>query len=542
MKHIKIAVTKDETVKDVVGYVAAEDADAIIITIPKSSQLLATPDAFKKLKKVAEAMGKTIAVESVDDAILAFAKAAGIEASNPFFENHPPQKWGEGDRAYENTDDEEKKDDDEDDDDDDDDKTSPLVVATPVVNRIRSMSKPKIVRRYDDDGDDDDDITPPKRPWFKNKWTWVVALIIIGIPAYWIAFKVLPRAEIVIVTKKVPWNFNNLVLIEKNGPVPSQSIAQKKNAQMTFLATGKKVVSQKAGGKILVYNAYSSQPQQLVATTRFATESGAIIRLTKNITIPGAKIENNKITASSIEADVIADKPGPTYNVGPLKKLTIPGFKGTVKFAGFYGEIQKPLTGGFIGETAYPTDGDIKAAKAKITAVLKETLIAQIASQTTSGFMVAKGSEQVLLTKTEVNPQVNAQGEFSLFAEAELKAIAFKESDLLGYLTAKMKSELNAKEPGAYYVFKETKFAYDIPKVDFAALKMSLPVDFKGIAEEPISIDALRGKVMGKSEQELKIILFAISGIDSATVALWPGYSTRVPDNASSDRLKFIIK
>lgn len=516
MKHIKITVMKDDAVAGIMGQVAAEDAEQITIAIPKFSSFAEGPDALVKLKKIADGMGKAIAIESVDDSVLAFAKAAGIAASNPFFD-------GTRDGG-------------------DDDMSAPQAVATPVVNKIR-RAPPKPIR-WDEDGDDEDDgLVPASRGWMRNKWVWLAVLAIIAIPAYWLAFAVLPRAEISITTKKIPWNFNNLVVVEKNGVVPSYAVSEKKNAQMVFPATGKKMVSQKASGMIVVYNGYSSKPQQLVATTRFATDDGIIVRLTKNIMIPGAKINNGTITPSSIEADVIADKPGTAYNIGPVKKLTIPGFKKTAKFEGFYGEIQKPLAGGLVGESAYPTDADIKAAKAKIAAVLEESLKNQIAAnQSSRAYVIVEGAGQTVITKTEVNPQVNAKGEFSLFGEAEFKAVGFKESEMLGFLTGKMKEDA-AKDNGAgAYVFKETKLAYGVPKVDFAALKMSLPVDLKSIVEQPIDMGDLRKKVISKSEGELKAALFAIPGIERAEVTLWPGYITHVPADPRPEKLKFTIQ
>lgn len=526
MKRIKIIVTKDDAVATVMGQVAAEDAGQITVVIPKFSSFAAGPDALLKLKKVADGMGKEITIESVDDAVLAFAKAAGIAASNPFFN---------GSRDEGNT---------ADDNGEDDDMPLSTAVATPVVNKIR-RAPPKPIR-WDEDADDeedDDGLAPVSRGWTRNKWVWLAAAVIVAIPAYWLAFTVLPRATISITTKKTPWQFNNLVTIEKNSVVPSYAVSGKKNAQMSFPATGKKMVSQKASGMIVVYNGYSSKPQQLVATTRFATDDGIIVRLTKNITIPGAKIDNGIITPSSIEADVIADKPGASYNIGPVKKLTIPGFKKTPKFEGFYGEIQKPLVGGLVGESAYPTDADIKAAKEKIAAVLEESLKNQMAAdQPSRAYVIVDGAWQTLITKTEVNPQVNGKGEFSLFGEAEFKAIGFKESEMLGFLTGKMKEDLAKDNATSAYVFKKTTLAYGPPKTDFVTLKMSLPVDLKSVVEQPVDMGDVRKKVVGKSESELKTTLFAIPGIERAEVTLWPGYVTRVPADLRPEKLKFTIQ
>ncbi len=522
----KITLSKDDTAKDLAGYIGSESAEYLIFIIPKFSSLSGSPEAFVTAKKIAEAMGKTVAIESVDDGILASAQAAGLSAENPFFSNDGIPAWEkDSEPAPAHFADGPQEDAEE------------GVVATPVVARIRPTPKPIYRRKIESDDDDRDFAPKKKRGFFGNPLVWVVGAVVVLIPSYWVAFYVLPRADIVITTHKESWDFNDVMTFEKNGPVPTIAVTDKKNAQMSFPALGKKVVNQKAAGKIIVYNGYSSQPQQLVATTRFEAADGSIVRLVKSITIPGAKVDGGTITPSSIEAEVIADKPGPSYNI-VRGKLSIPGFKGTAKFAGFYGEVTTALTGGFVGEAAYPTDDDVKSAKAKIAEVLQNSLMSQLASKVGKDYVIVPGSAQLVVTKTSINPQANAQGEFSLFAEAELKAIAFKESDLVGYFAILMKEKFG----NPTYTFKETRITYDSPKPDFAAQKLVVSVDFKGVAELPIDIALVRGTVAGKSLTELKVALFAVPGIDSSVVTLRPGYVRRVPRVPTVGNVSILLK
>ncbi len=539
-KSQKIILAKDDSAKDLMGHVASEDAAHLTFVIPKASALLEDDGVWKKLAKVATAMGKELKIESVDDAVLAGATKAGIHAVNPFFDNDAAAPWQAEEKA-----DEEESDEEDDNEEDGTIAVEEPVYATAVVNKIRpSAPKPKPVYRHKieiAEDDDEDEFTRKSRRFAMPRRKWVIAVIVlaVAIPSYWVAFSVLPRATITVVTEKKDWAFNNFLTIEKNGPVPSSILTEKKNAQMTFPALGKKVVSNKAVGTITVYNAYSSEPQQLVATTRFMTADGKIVRLAKNVTIPGAKIDGGKITPSSIEAEIVADKAGPAYNIPATQNLSIPGFKGTAKYAGFYGDIAKAMTGGFTGEAAYPTDDDVKNAKVKIAEVLKGTLTQALRAKAGGDYTLPEGATVLTLTKTEVNPQVNAKNEFSVFAEAEMKALVFKESDLIGYFAGKMKADAGF---GSDWSFKTTKVAYDVPKVDFAAGKMTLPVDFIGTAELPLDLEKVRTLVIGKSESDLKAALFEIEGIESAAVALWPMYVRHVPNDASPDKLAITVE
>ena len=548
-KSQKIILSKDDTAKDLMGHVAAEDAVNLTFVIPKSSALLEDDGVWRKLAKVATAMGKEIKIESVDDAVLTGAAKAKIHAVNPFFDNESAPSW-QAEESTETPETEEGEDDEEGEDEEDEDGTIAVeepVYATAVVNKIRPgvpKPKPKAVYRHkiaiDEDDDDDEFAVRPRRIGMpRRKWIVAVIVLAVAIPSYWVAFSVLPRATITIVTQKKDWKFNNFLTIEKNGPVPSSVIAEKKNAQMTFPALGKKVVSNKAVGTITVYNAYSSEPQQLVATTRFMTSDGKIVRLANNVVIPGAKIDGGKITPSSIEADIEADKPGPTYNIPATQHLSIPGFKGTAKYAGFYGEITKAMTGGFTGEAAYPTDDDIKNAKLKVGDVLKGTLTQALRTKAGGEYVLTEGATAFSLTKAEVNPQVNAKNEFSVLAEGEMKALVFKESDLIGYFAGKMKADA---EFGTDWSFKTTKVVYDVPKIDFAVGKMTIPVDFKGTAELPVDLEGVRALVTGKSADELKAALFEVRGIESAQVSLWPMYVGHVPKDPSPEKLTITIE
>ena len=58
MKSQKIILTKDDDAKDLMGHIAAEDAQKITFVIPKSSVLLDDDGVWAKMVKVAGALGK----------------------------------------------------------------------------------------------------------------------------------------------------------------------------------------------------------------------------------------------------------------------------------------------------------------------------------------------------------------------------------------------------------------------------------------------------------------------------------------------------
>lgn len=348
------------------------------------------------------------------------------------------------------------------------------------------------------------------------------------------AIRFLPKADIKITTKKTDWNYNDSLTADKNisqvnagqKQIPAEIFSSQKNFTFSAAATGKKKVQQKASGKITVYNAYSSDTQTLVASTRFMTPDGKIFRLDKNLVVPGAKIIGGKIVPSSIETTVTADQPGPNYNIGPVNRFNIPGFQGSSKYQGFYASSDEAMKGGFIGEVAYPTDADIKSAKENASQQLQDSIEASLALQMPQDFKVINGSKQFNILKQEVNLSVDEKDNFSVYTEAQSVIIAFRESDM-----EKAMVTLAQADFGNNFEIKSYSVQYGAGRPDFKQGKISSAVDFKGVFDQPVDVTSLKQQALNKTEGELKMLIFSLPGIEKAVVSFWPFWVKQVPNN-----------
>lgn len=362
-----------------------------------------------------------------------------------------------------------------------------------------------------------------------------VLVVLSGATVYLIsAFFV--KAEIKIETEKTEWSFIDSVSADKKivqvnaaeitaKQIPAEVFSISKNFTFSFVATGKKNVQQKAEGKITIYNSYSSSPQNLVATTRFMSPDGKIFHLKDKVTIPGAKIVDGKISPSSIEAVVTADKAGVEYNIGAASKFTIPGFQGTPKYEGFYGSSKEAMKGGFIGEAAYPTDDDIKKGKVDAEKQLKDYTDSALSLQIPQDFKFLDGSRQFNILKETVNPQTDEKGNFSIFVEGKSSSIGFKEADLKNLIEKTAQASIGDN----LLKIKSYTLEYGAPRPDFSQGKISFAVDLKGIFEEPINIDEFKQKVMEKNESELKLLASSYANIQKFTVSFWPFWVKTIP-------------
>lgn len=514
----KLYVNKSDEVALVAEKVIDSEDKEIVLNIPKFSHLAGSLSNFHLIKREADALGKKVVIESVDDRVIELAEMSGLEAINPFFAKSQKQFS---------------------------DIVAPGVKRAAEVRRQRINAPEDVIKKGKAKP-----VEKPKikfmLPTFKISGKPIIFAAIGAIvvaAAVWLAVSVLPRAEIKIVAKKIDWAYKDSAAAEKSlaavnvgaAKIPAQVFIQKKNGEISFRASGKKMVEKSAGGTMIIYNTYSSEPQPLVARTRFAASDGKVFRLADNITVPGAKIVEGKIVPSTIEAKVVADKPGEDYNIGPVNYFSIPGFKGTPKYEAFYGETKEPMKGGFIGEVGYPTDEDIKKAKATAAKTLEDAAKTALLTQVPGDFKIIEGSSQFKLLKQELNMDVDEAGNFGVFTEGEMTLIAFKEEDLLEMLTSKIKNEF-----GDEHKFKDHQLSYGIALTDFSAGKMTFPIDFKGMVVREIDITLLRERALGKSEADLKSLIFSLPGLDSAKITFWPFWVNKVPNDAG--RVKIIVE
>lgn len=491
----KIIVSKSDEVALVVEKLIDSGAGEIVLSIPRFSKLADSLANFHLIKREAQLLEKKVVVESVDDKVIELAGLAGLDFLNPILSRSRRQ-------------------------------FSDIVSSRRTKEDAVEVSvkKKKLVQSVE--RQPEKAITAKTRKLF-----WIAPVLVSLAGIFFVLNTILPRAEIKITTVKTAWGYNDGVRAEKfasvdpaNSTVPAQVFSQKEGLQLSFPASGKKVIEQKAAGKITIYNAYSSDPQPLVASTRFVASDGKIFRLAKSITVPGAKIVEGKIIPSTFETAVIADQPGAEYNIGPVAKFSIPGFKGTPKYQAFYGESLGPMAGGFVGEAAFPTLDDIKKAKTEIAQKLESAVKEKILAQIPAEFKIVDGATNFSILKQNIISQTDNDGNFKIDSEAAITIVAFKETDLLLMLEGKI-----MKEKGSGYEVKNFELSYEKARVDFLSGRISFPVKFTSTLARTIDIDSLKEQVMGKSEPALQALIYGLSDLQSAVISLWPFWVKSVP-------------
>ncbi len=484
----------------VVEQVIDADAKEVVLNIPRFSRLADSLANFHLLKREAGLLKKKIIIESVDDKVIDLAGVAGMDSWNP------------------------------------------------ILSRAKRQFSDIVSTRQTKEGADEDNILKRKlvesvgrkpskirRPANLKKRFLALGIFVVSLSAiFMVANSVLPRAAIHLTRAASDWDYSGTVVAQKlaqvdsrTATVPGQVFIEKPVLQASYPASGKRAVQQKAVGKVTIYNAYSSDPQPLVATTRLLTPDGKIFRIVKSVVVPGAKIVEGNIIPSTLVTDVIADQAGAEYNVGPVSHFTIPGLKGTPKYSAFYADSAAAMTGGFVGTVAYPTDGDLTKAKSDMTGKLEEAAKQRIASRIPSEFKIIDGSSKFVVLKHSVITESSAaEGMFTLSSEGQISAVAFREIDVVAMLAGKLE-----RDKGTDYEVKTAAIAYGAGRADLTAGKISFPVTYKASIVRKVNAEALKTNIRGKSEKDLRDLLFSIPALETTKIDLWPFWVNSVPTN-----------
>ena len=551
----RIITDKKDTVATIIEKILESPEAEIVLVIPLNSILSAGGASdFQLLKREAEAADKRISLESVDKETLALAKKVRLDAVHPLFKEEgtsrslsdivsvrkisdsPSFASAQGGKTSESSfrvespqfaagysEDKKKK------------KNHKEEERLPEIEKefdSKKQEEAESRREIEEELYRETKIRKISLRKFKIPGL-IAAAVILFVGAAWAVGAVFGRAEVAISFKKVPWQYQETFLGDKvfakidagKRSFPVESFSQDKNVTRLFPASGKTEVNQKATGKITVYNAYNASPQLLVATTRFATPDGKIFRLDNQTLVPGAKVQSGKITPSSIQANVTADKAGEEYNVGPVAHLTIPGFKDSPKYDGFYGAFLEQISGGSTGQKPAPTEQDIASAKDKTTESLKANLENPSLNNRPEGFKILPDASQIQIIKLTVNKTVDQSGNFSIFGGASFRALGFREADVKAIL-----QELAAKDY-PQMTFKDLKLDYGAVKPDFKNGKLSFSLSAQAVLGPQFSSDELKSKIGGRSVNEAKKIILALPDLSGARISLWPFWLSRLPAN-----------
>jgi hypothetical protein len=368
----------------------------------------------------------------------------------------------------------------------------------------------------------------------------VGAVILVSGLAY-IAYQYVPKAIVTVFAKKevksadieISGDVNLDNIDYEKSTIPAKLMEFDEEVSKTFSSTGGKSVSnQKAKGKITIYNEFSSSAQPLVATTRFLSDSQKMFRLVQGVTIPGTTKVGEEIKPGVVEAEIVADEAGDSFNIDATN-FSIPGFKnsGNDKSTKIYAKSLSPMTGGGNGndEIHVVSEKDVSDAKDKISLEITSMIKNKVKSSVSDMVIL----DDAIIIDEPVYRISNSAGEtadnFEIKAQAHARALVFSESDVKKIANTVISKSGNGKiniDSGSILV------DYGKSNADFKLSVIDIKMHASSVMQPNIDLENLKRGILGKNNDELADYLKGYPSIEKAEVEYFPQiFVSKIPLN-----------
>ena len=288
--------------------------------------------------------------------------------------------------------------------------------------------------------------------------------------------------------------------------------------------------------RYIIYNAFSSAPQTLVATTRFQTKEDLVFRITKTVTVPGAQLENGTLIPGSIKTDVVADKAGAEYNIAPTK-FTISGFIGTSKYDKFLAESESDMKNGFKGKTKFATKEDIEKVTNELTQQIKEDLVKEMAKIKEEGMINSYGAEEISVSPTEKSSIENTIGEkFTIELSGKISIMSLLEKDIEKIINAYLSKKGTLKK----FIPSSLKYKIIAKKLDIQNKTFSFDLNAELEAIIDVDIQKITKEIGGFNEAQIGSYFKNYPNIEKVKILISPFWKHSIPQNRSKISVEVI--
>lgn len=312
----------------------------------------------------------------------------------------------------------------------------------------------------------------------------------------------------------------------------------KKTASVTFTATGKKEVGEKATGTVGFENA-SGDVASIPAGTQVTTSTGLIFLTNSATTVPKATLTfGNECGADHLcpgtaNVSVTASGPGTRYN----------GATGSVSgnFDGASGTLTGATSGGTDKTATVVSQGDIDKAKEQLQAQDSSKLKTELQKQFDKTTVVIQESFAVELGNPTSAPALDQEATTAtLTAETVYRTVGIGRSDLRAIYDTYTKSQIGGDKNQKIYESGDETTTF----TQFAKTEGGFTVKAQAAAQVGPNIDdkALAAQLVGKRAGEIQQQIETIQGVEDVEVKLSPFWVTKAPQKADKITIKFVVK
>lgn len=384
---------------------------------------------------------------------------------------------------------------------------------------------------------------------FRSRFAIWGAAVFLILALFVVLLSFFEKATLVITPKQQVVSFNGSFSAERGTAgggglafeIMTLSLEEKKMVPATVVEQ----VDTEASGRIIVYNNFDSRNQQLVARTRFETKDGLIYRTREPIVVPGQRTVNGEKVPGSVEVTVYADQPGEKYNIG-LVDFTIPGFKGTPRFSGFYARSKTPMTGGFSGVVKTVSENELRRTRQELGETIRTKLLEKAYSQKPDNFLLYKDATFFALGNQGNRPiQTNVnKNDVEISVSGELHGIIFNEKALSQFLAKTLIPNFSGAD--TIRILNIADLGFTVSNKELFSPTEDTVFSFT-IQGNPYIVwefneDELVKDTVSKSKEEFKTVLAKYPSIKKAEVVFRPFWKGSFPDDSKRIEVKVVIE
>jgi len=294
-------------------------------------------------------------------------------------------------------------------------------------------------------------------------------------------------------------------------------------------ATDQKLLSEKATGKVMLYNTHSTSVYTLVKGTRLETPDKKIYRINEAAKIPGYTKNGTEIIPGSIEVTVTADVAGDAGN-HDMTDFTVPGLAGTAQATKIYGRSKTDISGGVSGTMYTVEQSTADAALGMLKEKLKTSLLSKTRVQVPDGYIFFEGAI-VFSSNDTVAAPYSKEDEVPIELSGTLTAYVFEEDSLTRAIAQKFVSQYDGE---AAHIPELSNFVLTptAPLSPTTESQISFSLSGTGSVVWDIDTAGIKDLLVAKKKASFDEILSGMSSIEKAEVTIKPFWKGTFPKDA----------
>lgn len=354
----------------------------------------------------------------------------------------------------------------------------------------------------------------------------VLLLLTAGLMGSYFGLKYFSKVLVDVVIKTQPVSFNSTLTIDANasetnaeaGILKATLRTKEVSGTADAIATGTKVIGDKAKGMVTIYNRTVVGDKTFPAGTILKLDDKVQFSLDANVTVPVGTIDNQYVGKATVA--VTAVNIGAESNIANAIELTVGGFDK----ASFVATTNGAFTGGSSRNVQVVSDADQKK--------LADTLLAQLKQQALGSFTTEVGadehvalSQNVSVTKKQFSDDIGKEVKsFTLSMSVSANAIVYTNADIASYASLKLASQI---PPGATLQSDKTVVEIKDQK-NVSDSKIIVNATISSEIVPAFEVGQITKVLAGKTIMDAKAFLDASQSVASYKIIFTPSFADKI--------------